>query len=207
MSSPTSEDFHALLREMGELHDKKQRDYGAEGDPFANVRSAAQWGLAPSLGACIRIGDKVARLHSFYKRGELANESVDDAYMDLAVYALIGLLLYREESAREEGETAAVTAAPEKRATFADGAPVSRPSDSAFAWAKRYGDFVPPPAKRTPAVELYDQDREPTELEVTNRAVTIHAAQCKSGCRIPVKYGNWHDLARQQLLAERCGRE
>ncbi len=48
---------------------------------------------------CLRLNDKVRRLQAFYRKGSLANESVEDAYMDLAVYALIGLVLYREESA------------------------------------------------------------------------------------------------------------
>lgn len=86
---------------MGELHDRKQSDYGKADDPFANVRSADDWGLSPSLGACIRMGDKLRRLQAFYRKGSLANESVEDAFLDLAVYAIIGLLLYREESASE----------------------------------------------------------------------------------------------------------
>lgn len=100
MTEPRRESaqFHELLATIGELHDRKQADYGRGDDPFANVRAAEQWGLPPSLGACIRIGDKVSRLQTFYRKGELANESVEDAYMDLAVYALIGLLLYRQES-------------------------------------------------------------------------------------------------------------
>lgn len=89
--------FHALLKEIGNLHDKKQADYGTDEDPFANVRGGTDWGIPASLGCCVRIGDKVRRLQAFYRKGSLANESVEDAYMDLAVYALIGLVLYREE--------------------------------------------------------------------------------------------------------------
>lgn len=96
---PSSEAFHALLRDAGEMHDRKQADYGTATDPFANVRSASDWGLPGSLGACIRMGDKLRRLQAFYAKGSLANESVEDAFLDLLVYAGIGLLLYREESA------------------------------------------------------------------------------------------------------------
>jgi hypothetical protein len=91
-------EFHAARALIGELHDQKQADYGVDGDPFANIRQAVQWGLPASLGACIRIGDKVSRLKTFYAKGELANESVEDAFLDLAVYALIGYCLFREES-------------------------------------------------------------------------------------------------------------
>src|SRR5690606_39951318 len=34
--------FHALLRRIAVLHDAKQRDYGREHDPFANVRGSSE---------------------------------------------------------------------------------------------------------------------------------------------------------------------
>jgi hypothetical protein len=89
--------FHALLKKIGDLHDKKQQDYGAPGDPFANVRSSAEAGVKPWVGALIRLNDKVHRLQQFAKKGTLANESAEDSFMDIAVYALIGLVLYQEE--------------------------------------------------------------------------------------------------------------
>jgi hypothetical protein len=91
--------FHELLKQIGELHDKKQLDYGAETDPFANVRASEEWGVAPWVGALVRLNDKVHRLQQFAKKGELANESAEDSMMDIAVYALIALVLYREETA------------------------------------------------------------------------------------------------------------
>lgn len=97
---PTPKDgdprFHQVLKEMGELHDKKQRDYGAEGDPFANVRSSESWGIPAWQGAMIRACDKVKRLQSFAKNGTLANEGVEDSLIDLANYAVIALVLHRE---------------------------------------------------------------------------------------------------------------
>lgn len=93
--------FHELLRQIGELHDKKQQDYGADSDPFANVRASERWGIQPWVGALVRLNDKVHRLQQFAKKGELANESAEDSMMDIAVYALIALILYREETADE----------------------------------------------------------------------------------------------------------
>lgn len=90
--------FHALLNEIARLHDQKQQDYGTDNDPFANVRSSADFGVAPWIGALIRLHDKITRLKSFASRGSLANESAEDSMMDIAVYALIALILYREES-------------------------------------------------------------------------------------------------------------
>lgn len=88
--------FHALLREIGELHDRKQADYGRDEDPFANVRGSAEWGVEPWVGALIRGTDKVKRLQKAARVGALANETVEDSMMDLMVYAGIALILYRE---------------------------------------------------------------------------------------------------------------
>ena len=93
------EGFHELLFTIGRLHDKKQQDYGRDGDPFANVRASVEWGVKPWVGAMVRLNDKVRRLQRFAERGMLANESAEDSMMDVAVYALIALRLYREESA------------------------------------------------------------------------------------------------------------
>jgi hypothetical protein len=113
---PSSENFHRLLEECGELHDRKQRDYGTDADPFANVRAGAQFGVPAWVAAAIRMADKLRRLQTFATKGELANESAEDAFKDLAVYALIGLCLYREDSslAGEVWET------PVKPAPFCD---------------------------------------------------------------------------------------
>lgn len=91
-----SERFHEILRELGELHDLKQRDYGTEEDSFANIRASKEWGAAPWVGAMIRATDKLRRLQKFARCGELANEAVEDSFRDLAVYAVIALVLYEE---------------------------------------------------------------------------------------------------------------
>lgn len=91
--------FHALLKEIGDLHDKKQKDYGTSGDPFANVRGSKEWGVPSWVGAMIRANDKMKRLQNFARNGTLANESARDSFMDLAVYSLIALVLYDEENA------------------------------------------------------------------------------------------------------------
>lgn len=88
--------FHALLKEIGDLHDKKQQDYGIQTDPFANVRGSSDWGVSPWVGAMIRANDKVKRLQKYARDGQLANESARDSFMDLAVYALIALVLHDE---------------------------------------------------------------------------------------------------------------
>jgi hypothetical protein len=89
--------FHEILELLGELHDKKQKDYGRNDDPFANVRGSVEWGIPPWVGALVRATDKIKRLQKEARDGVLSNESAEDSFMDLAVYAIIGLILYRED--------------------------------------------------------------------------------------------------------------
>jgi hypothetical protein len=95
---PGSARFHEILKGLGELHDQKQADYGRDNDPFANVRGSEEWGVDPWIGAMVRANDKVRRLQSFIANGELKNESVEDSLRDLAVYAIIALVLFEERS-------------------------------------------------------------------------------------------------------------
>ena len=86
-----------MLKELGELHDKKSFDYGADNDPLANVRASEEFGIPAWVGALIRLNDKVVRLKSFARKKELKNESVEDSMKDIAVYSLIALILYEQE--------------------------------------------------------------------------------------------------------------
>ena len=94
---PSSQKFHDFCDQMKALHDKKQQDYGRANDPFANVRSTEDWGQPAWVGAMIRATDKLRRLQKAAQGGTMANESVEDSFMDLAVYSIIGLVLYREK--------------------------------------------------------------------------------------------------------------
>lgn len=92
--------FHALLKEIGDLHDKKQKDYGTEEDPFANVRASVDWGIRPWVGAMNRAGDKFKRLQKYARDGILENETARDSFMDIAVYDLMALILHDEEEGK-----------------------------------------------------------------------------------------------------------
>lgn len=91
---PRSARFHELLVEIGELHDRKQLDYGRAADPFANVSASAEWGVAPWIAAMVRVSDKLRRLQQYARTGTLANEGVRDSLLDLVVYALIATVLW-----------------------------------------------------------------------------------------------------------------
>ena len=88
--------LHRLLDEIKELHDRKQADYGREDDPFANVRASEDFGVEPWIGCMIRANDKMRRVQSMALKGQLENESLEDSLMDMAVYSLIAIILYRE---------------------------------------------------------------------------------------------------------------
>jgi len=88
--------FHAALDELAVMHEQKNADYGATSDPYANVRAGAAWGVEPWVAAMVRASDKIRRLQLFAETGTLRNEGVEDSLLDLASYALIALLLFRE---------------------------------------------------------------------------------------------------------------
>jgi hypothetical protein len=94
----SSRSFYYWLTKAAALHLKKQADYGQVDDPLANVRGSKEWGIPPWVGAMVRGNDKVRRLQTFAQKGALENESVEDSFLDLCVYAIIGLVLYEEET-------------------------------------------------------------------------------------------------------------
>jgi len=92
-------EYLKLLDEMRELHIKKATDYGSNEDPLQNIRSSAEIGIEPWLGAWLRAKDKVKRIDQFCRTGKLANEGVIDSLCDLAAYSLICVALMREKDA------------------------------------------------------------------------------------------------------------
>lgn len=96
--SGTHMSFTAILDEIEEMHDKKQQDYGRVEDPYANVRASEDFGIPAWVGTIVRANDKMRRLQKFAQDQTLVNESVEDSLLDLAVYAIIALDLYRQEN-------------------------------------------------------------------------------------------------------------
>jgi hypothetical protein len=96
---PTSQAFFDLCDQLKNLHASKSRDYGCPSgtDPLANIRNGATFvGIPAWKGAMVRLSDKVTRLATFNATGKLHHEGVEDNLFDLASYALLALLLYRE---------------------------------------------------------------------------------------------------------------
>ena len=79
------EAYRAVLEELFETFIKKHRDYGK-----GNILSIEELGIA------LRTSEKVERLKNLLKKGDApANESIDDTWTDIAVYAIIALLYRR----------------------------------------------------------------------------------------------------------------
>lgn len=93
--------FHAALREMGLLHNRKSADYGLGEDPLANVRASEEFGIPGWLGVALRLNDKMVRVKSMARKGYLLNESLEDSFKDISAYGLIALILYREQQKAE----------------------------------------------------------------------------------------------------------
>ena len=96
MSHATTTRFHEILAELGALHNLKSQDYGTGTDPLANVRASQEWGIPAWIGAMVRLNDKVRRLQSMVRNGRLVNESAEDSFRDIAVYAILALILWEE---------------------------------------------------------------------------------------------------------------
>lgn len=98
---PTSQAFFDLCDALKDMHRKKSSDYGCPSgtDPLANIRNGAAFvGIPAWRGAMVRLSDKVTRLATYNATGTLSCESLEDNLFDLASYALLALLLHREES-------------------------------------------------------------------------------------------------------------
>jgi hypothetical protein len=99
-SHPTSQAFFELCDRIKGMHASKSRDYGCPSgtDPLANIRNGAKFvGIPAWRAAMVRLSDKVTRLATFNATGRLEFEGVEDTLLDLASYALLSLVLYREE--------------------------------------------------------------------------------------------------------------
>lgn len=92
-----ADEFDKVLAELRAMHDTKNADYGRDEDPYANVRASEDFGIPGWVGALCRGNDKMRRLQQAASKGTLRNESVEDSLIDLAVYLIIALILFREQ--------------------------------------------------------------------------------------------------------------
>lgn len=102
---PPSKRFIELLKEMGELHARKNAGYAGDSpDPFLNFRQAEMMGVSAFKGCLIRISDKFSRVCSLSKNpsNDKVGEAITDTLMDMAVYSLIAICLFEEQNQKKE---------------------------------------------------------------------------------------------------------
>jgi hypothetical protein len=81
-------DLEYILAELEQMMVKKHKDYGP-----MNIAGAPG---GPMNGLRVRMYDKLARLNNLVDTGDTPNyESIEDTLIDLANYAIIGLLVQR----------------------------------------------------------------------------------------------------------------
>lgn len=93
--------FLGVLEELRALHLSKTADYGDRdgGDALANIRNGAEMvGIEHWKGGLVRAADKMQRLKTYCRTGTLVHEGVEDSLLDLAAYAVLCLVLFRESN-------------------------------------------------------------------------------------------------------------
>lgn len=96
---PGSDRFFEVLEEIKSMHLRKTMDYGEDADALANVRQGADFvSIEPWRGCLVRMADKMQRLRTYCRTGRLVHEGVEDNLLDLAAYAAIALVLFREQN-------------------------------------------------------------------------------------------------------------
>ena len=90
-------DFYKILEEMKSLHDRKNNNYAKDGDPLSNLRGCEQMGLPPYMGVFVRLTDKFSRIMELAKgKLNLVGEPMEDTLMDIAIYSVLAIILWRE---------------------------------------------------------------------------------------------------------------
>lgn len=101
-------DFEAITAKMLEVTKQKNADYtGDLSDPFKNFKQVEHMGICSAeQGFLTRMTDKMMRISSFVKNGELQvkDESVTDTLQDLAVYSILMLCYIKSKERKVDRE-------------------------------------------------------------------------------------------------------
>ena len=95
-----SKEFKQIQKEMYEMFARKHMDYGlnniALGGDIVNNSDDKQFSLT---GLCIRLTDKISRLKNLLVNGRsfVEGEGMEDTFIDIANYGIIGLLVGRDK--------------------------------------------------------------------------------------------------------------
>jgi len=95
-----SKEFKQIQQEMYKMFAAKHMDYGlnniALGGDIVNNSNDKQFSLT---GLCIRLTDKISRLKNLLINGRsfVEGEGMEDTFIDIANYGIIGLLVGRDK--------------------------------------------------------------------------------------------------------------
>lgn len=95
-------EFFKLVRKMVEVHEAKDADYSGDAS-LSNFYVCETYGIPAWLGCLVRIGDKHSRALSLARNwanpsGKVKDESLDDTLLDMAVYAILCVMLRQRAS-------------------------------------------------------------------------------------------------------------
>ena len=93
------EQFKKIVDGMYELTSRKNSDYAGADDAFRNFRESEGFGISVPKAVMVRISDKWSRIKNLIdKPGKVADESITDTILDLAVYSIILKLTLDEQN-------------------------------------------------------------------------------------------------------------
>lgn len=82
--------FDSLLKQMEEMHDRKNEDYAADDNPYSNFEEVAEIAdISVDKVFMVMIATKIVRLKNLMKGKTPKNESIWDSKLDLAVYSAL----------------------------------------------------------------------------------------------------------------------
>ena len=91
-----------IFEDIDTLMDQKNADYTAGGSVFSNFELTEEIDIPRLTGLSIRMLDKIQRLKSYIKQGNLAvqGEGIEDVFKDLIGYSFIALGMLEESKTK-----------------------------------------------------------------------------------------------------------
>jgi len=94
-----SKEFKNIQKEMYEMFARKHLDYGLNNIALGGDLTNSEDKTFSLTGLCIRLTDKISRLKNLLINGKnfVKGEGMEDTFIDIANYGIIGLLVGRDK--------------------------------------------------------------------------------------------------------------
>ena len=94
-----SEEYKRISEEMYEMFARKHMDYGLNNIALGGNLTNPEDKKFSLTGLCIRLTDKISRLKNLLLNGKnyVRGEGMEDTFIDIANYGIIGLLVGRDK--------------------------------------------------------------------------------------------------------------